>query len=228
MHSFNFFKKADIIEEAKRYQKEAIDIVEWRADIFEEVENHAAVLEVLNDLVNVLKGIPLIFTFRSHQEGEKELSKEAYVSLNQFVIQTGLADFVDVELYQGEDTVKHLTSIAHLQHTYVIISNHDFQKTPPKSEIINRLKRADELGGDVLKIAVMPNKTEDVLELLTATNEMKKHTKKPMITMAMGTWSYHPIIRAGFWFSTNLWSRRKSFGAGTNSSSESASSTRCY
>ncbi len=65
-------KKADIIEEAKRYQKEAIDIVEWRADIFEEVENHAAVLEVLNDLVNVLKGIPLIFTFRSHQEGGRK------------------------------------------------------------------------------------------------------------------------------------------------------------
>ncbi len=180
-------KKAEIIEEAKRYQKEAIDVIEWRADIFEEVENHAAVLEVLKDLVNVLKGIPLIFTFRSHQEGgEKELSKEDYVSLNQFVIQTGLADLVDVELYQGEDTVKKLISVAHQQHTYVIISNHDFQKTPAQSEIINRLKWADELGGDVLKIAVVPNNTEDVLELLTATNEMKKHTEKPMITMAMG------------------------------------------
>lgn len=179
--------KAALIEEAERYQQSGADVIEWRADIFAEVENHQAVEQVLKDLAAVLKGIPLIFTFRSHQEsGEKELSKEDYVALNQFVIQTGLADFVDVELYQGEDTVQNLTSFAQRQGTYVIISNHDFQKTPAKSEIVHRLKQADELGGDILKIAVMPNRTEDVLELLTATNEMRKYTKKPMITMAMG------------------------------------------
>ncbi|WP_152656004.1 type I 3-dehydroquinate dehydratase [Oceanobacillus sp. CFH 90083] len=176
-----------LIEEAKRYQKEKVDVVEWRADIFEEIENHAAVEQVLKGIVQALKGIPLIFTFRSHLEGgEKVLSKEDYVSLNQFVIRTGLADFIDVELFQGEDTVKNLISSAHQSNTYVIISNHDFQKTPPESEIISRLKQADELGADVLKIAVMPKETADVLELLTATNEMRKYTEKPVITMAMG------------------------------------------
>ncbi|WP_080876366.1 type I 3-dehydroquinate dehydratase [Oceanobacillus timonensis] len=179
--------KAALIEEAARYQQEGADVVEWRADIFEEVENHTAVEQVLKDLTAVLKGIPLIFTFRSHQEGgEKELSTADYVALNQFVIETGLVDFVDVELYQGEDTVQNLISTAHQQHTYVIVSNHDFQKTPPKSDIVSRLKQAEELGGDVLKIAVMPKETDDVLALLAATNEMKKDTKKPMITMAMG------------------------------------------
>ncbi|GIO23342.1 type I 3-dehydroquinate dehydratase [Oceanobacillus sp. J11TS1] len=179
--------KESIVEEAHRYRKERADVVEWRADLFEEVENHAAVEEVLTDLVATLKDTPLIFTFRSHLEGgEKELSKDEYIALNEFVIQTGLVDFVDVELYQGEETVKNLISLAHQQHTYVIISNHDFQKTPPKSEIIRRLQLADELGGDVLKIAVMPNRVEDVLELLTATNEIKKDTDKPIITMAMG------------------------------------------
>ncbi len=179
--------KEALIKEAERYQQEGADIVEWRADMFEEVENHKAVEQVLTELAAALKGIPLIFTFRSHQEGgEKELSKADYASLNQFVIETELADLVDVELYQGEETVKKLISAAHQRNTYIIISNHDFQKTPPKSEIVNRLNQADKLGGDVLKVAVMPKKTDDVLELLTATNEMKKHTKKPMITMAMG------------------------------------------
>ncbi|WP_339236342.1 type I 3-dehydroquinate dehydratase [Oceanobacillus sp. FSL W7-1281] len=179
--------KTALIEEAERYQQEGADVVEWRADIFEEVENHTAVEQMLKDLTAVLKGIPLIFTFRSHQEGgEKELSEADYIALNQFVIQTGLADFVDVELYQGEEAVRNLISAAHQQHTYVIVSNHDFQKTPPKSEIVRRLKWAEELGGDILKIAVMPNQTADVLELLTATNEMKEYTTKPMITMAMG------------------------------------------
>lgn len=179
--------KPELIEEAYHYRESAIDVVEWRADLFAEVEDHTAVEEVLKELVKILAGIPLIFTFRSHQEGgEKDLSREDYVSLNQFVIQTGLADFVDIELYQGEDTVRDLIALAHKKHTYVIISNHDFQQTPPKTEIVNRLCMADELGGDVLKIAVMPNEIEDVLELLSATNEMKKYTKKPIITMAMG------------------------------------------
>ncbi|MFD1065067.1 type I 3-dehydroquinate dehydratase [Oceanobacillus locisalsi] len=179
--------KEALIEEAGRCQQEGAEVVEWRADMFAEVEDHLVVEQVLKDLTAVLKGIPLIFTFRSHQEGgEKELSKADYVSLNQFVIETGLVDLVDVELYQGEETVHHLLSAAHQRNTYIIISNHDFQKTPPQAEIVQRLKQADELGGDVLKIAVMPKEIDDVLVLLSATNEMQKITTKPMITMSMG------------------------------------------
>ena len=36
------------------------------------------------------------------------------------------------------------------------MSNHDFHKTPAKDEIIYRLRRMQELGADIPKIALMP------------------------------------------------------------------------
>ena len=68
----------------------------------------------------------------------------------------------------------------------VIISNHDFNKTPNKEEIIERLCKMQELNADLPKIAVMPKTPSDVLILLSATNEMvTKYADRPIITMSM-------------------------------------------
>jgi 3-dehydroquinate dehydratase I len=68
----------------------------------------------------------------------------------------------------------------------VIISNHDFEKTPPKEEIVSRLRKAQELGGDLPKIAVMPKSPADVLTLLEATTIMsEQYADRPIITMSM-------------------------------------------
>ena len=69
---------------------------------------------------------------------------------------------------------------------YVIVSNHDFDKTPAKEEIIARLRKAQELGADLPKIAVMPRNAADVLTLLEATNTMfEQYADRPIITMSM-------------------------------------------
>ena len=68
----------------------------------------------------------------------------------------------------------------------VIASNHDFRKTPPKAELISRMRKMQELGADISKIAVMPQSTEDVLTLLSATEEMRRcYADRPVITMSM-------------------------------------------
>lgn len=70
---------------------------------------------------------------------------------------------------------------------FVISSNHDFNKTPSKDEIVSRLVKMKNLGGDIVKIAVMPNNTADVLDLLSATEEMhKNYPTLPIISMSMG------------------------------------------
>ena len=44
-----------------------------------------------------------------------------------------------------------------------------------------------ELGADILKIAVMPQNSRDVLTLLSATEEMTRlYAERPLITMSMG------------------------------------------
>lgn len=174
-------------EEAAFLQRHDADVAEWRADFYEGVEDIEKVIEALSEIRGLLKETPLIFTFRSAREGgEKDVSPEYYFSLNETVIKTGLADLIDIELFHDERAVKAATEAAHANEVAVIISNHDFEKTPAIEEMISRLKKAQELGADLPKIAVMPETPADVLRLLEATYTMQEqYAKRPIITMSM-------------------------------------------
>lgn len=176
-----------LIEEANYLKNIDFDIVEWRVDFFEEVEDIDKVKEALQTIRSILNDKPLIFTFRSAKEGgQREIKAEFYEKLNKEIVETGLADIIDVELFSEEKIVKELVHTAHRNNAAVIISNHDFQKTPPKEEILSRLRKATELGGDIPKIAVMPASSGDVITLLDATRIMKEeYTEGPIITMSM-------------------------------------------
>ena len=99
----------------------------------------------------------------------------------------GLVDLIDLELFTGDELVKNAIAAAHARGVKVIMSNHDFHKTPAKDEIIYRLRRMQELGADIPKIALMPTCRQDVLTVLSATVDMaEKYADRPIITMSMG------------------------------------------
>lgn len=179
--------KEDIIKEAKNLLMFPVDIVEWRVDWFEHVEDFEQVIDVLKELNRVLTSIPLLFTFRTIKEGGvKEFETKAYIDLLKSVIDTHLIDFIDVEIFTGDNIVQEIINKAHENRVKVIASNHDFKKTPTKEEIVHRLLKMQELGADIPKIAVMPNSKMDVLVLLEATLEMsEKYADRPIITMSM-------------------------------------------
>ena len=179
--------KEDIIEEAKTFDSIPVDVVEWRADWFEGVFDFAKVEDVLKDLRTVLGNIPLLMTFRTSKEGgEKEIEPEVYVELNKRAAATGLIDLVDVEAFTGDAFVKEVIDAAHESGVVVVASNHDFDKTPDKEEIVKRLRKMQELDADIPKIAVMPQNKKDVLTLLSATEEMaSEYADRPIITMSM-------------------------------------------
>ncbi|MEK4449566.1 type I 3-dehydroquinate dehydratase [Paenibacillus sp. FSL L8-0506] len=178
---------SELKQEAEALKVLQPDLVEWRTDFFAEVEDVASVKNALIEICSVIPDLPLIFTFRSAKEGgEKQVSTEYYTALNKAAAESGLVDIIDVELFNDEQDVKLLVEAAHAHNVSVIISNHDFQGTPPKEEIISRLCKAQELGGDLPKIAVMPQDAGDVLTLLEATHIMKeKYADRPIITMSM-------------------------------------------
>jgi 3-dehydroquinate dehydratase I len=178
---------SELLEEASFLKSVDLDVVEWRVDFFEHVEDLEKVKEALNAIRSILNDTPFVFTFRSAKEGgEKEVSTEYYFELNKAVTESGQIDIVDVELFNDEEEIRKLVSAARSSNVYVIISNHDFDKTPAKEEIVSRLRKAQELGGDLPKIAVMPRNTADVLTLLDATNKMnEQYADRPIITMSM-------------------------------------------
>lgn len=179
--------KEEIITEAKKLASLPVDVAEWRADWFEGGCDIRKVTDVFGELRTILKDIPLLFTFRTGREGgKKELEAEDYTELNKKVCVSGYADLIDVEFFTGESAVKEMVEEAHKCDVKVISSSHDFDKTPGKEELVDRLRRMQSMGADILKLAVMPRCEKDVLALLAATEEMKrKYANCPLVTVSM-------------------------------------------
>ena len=179
--------RADILAQAGRLGELPLDAAEWRADFYEHVSDTSQVSQTLSALRAALGDIPLLFTFRTRREGgERDISPEEYRALNLAAIRSGEADAVDVEIFSGEDTVRPIIAAAHAAGRAVVGSSHDHSGTPPREELIARLRRAQDLGADLPKLAVTPRSPADVLTLLSATEEMaRRWADRPIITMSM-------------------------------------------
>ncbi|VDH10478.1 3-dehydroquinate dehydratase [Lactiplantibacillus plantarum] len=146
------------------------DVVEWRIDFFKDVTNPEQLKSAGQQLRQALGDIALLTTFRTKGEGgELALSDTEYFKLCETVLDGGFTDALDVERYHDEQAVKQIVAAAHEHQVVVIMSNHDFDKTPAVAEM-----------------AVMPQSVEDVLTLLTATNIARQTLPQPVITMSMG------------------------------------------
>lgn len=183
--------KNKILDEASALLQLPVDLIEWRADFYEDVFQINQVLTTLKLLRERVPSTPLIFTFRTKAEGgEKVISVDDYFSLVLAVAKSGITDFIDIEYFILEDSKQLQSKIIQLQNygVKVILSNHDFNKTPSKDEIIKRLRNMQDLNCDIPKIAVMPNSPYDVLTLLDATYTFhEQYSTKPVITMSMGS-----------------------------------------
>ncbi len=179
--------KEEIIEEAKNIATLPADIVEWRADWYRDVFSFEAMRSVLKTLREILQEKPILFAFRTAKEGgERAIDDDTYIALNKAVIESGEIDLLDVELFSRDKVVKEIIEYAHQNYVKVIASNHDFEKTPSKEEIILRLQKMQEMGADILKIAVMPQSKKDVITLLAATEEIARNDERqPIVTMSM-------------------------------------------
>ena len=154
---------ASVKSEALAYREADFDILEWRVDHYADLSNVESVMAAAKILRETMPEKPLLFTFRSAKEGgEQAISTEAYIALNRAAID------------------------AHAHDVKVVMSNHDFHKTPEAEEIIARLRKMQSFDADIPKIALMPQSTSDVLTLLAATLEMQEqYADRPIITMSM-------------------------------------------
>lgn len=166
------------------------DLIEWRADWYEDLGQPEAVSGTLKMLREVLgEDMPILFTIRTKKEGgQAELRTEDYVAINQAAVSSSAVDLVDVELSTGKEGAAAIVDTAHQAGKKVIMSCHDFYRTPEVEEMIAYLRRMQEWNADIPKLAVMPKSRVDVLKLLTATLEMReKYADRPIITMSMAS-----------------------------------------
>ena len=192
-----------IIKDVKEAMKKPCDMLEWRADYFfgemdsleEKVENtdaHMEMIRILDDIDYQTDGMPLIFTIRGHGHGGRvAISREHAYDLASLAAQSGLVDFVDMELFDDDDTynpeqVKNQIKEVHEFGTGVILSYHDYEAMPAPAVTVGLTNLMRDMGADIVKIAGTASTREQAMEMMKVSELVTRGDELPVIFIAMG------------------------------------------
>jgi len=164
------------LREALALKRNEVDLFEVRVDAFADApEKILAALPKLKQ--------PLIITVRHPLEGAVQrlpLARRREL-FHQFL---PFATLIDVELRSA----KQLTSVieaAHSDGVGVILSHHDFTRTPARKRLHDLAGLAHRLGGDIFKVATTTTDPRDLISLLGFLGSEKRI---PLGVMGMGRW----------------------------------------
>lgn len=190
------------------------DVIEWRADSFEDVADTAKVIRMARTIKGLAEGRPIIFTLRSEREGGRPitLSDGEVIELRAAVCRETDVEYVDCELSHSAADIMYLSEVAKRSATKIIGSYHNFECTPGNDFLLEKFAEIETRGLDIAKIAVMPQSLDDVLRLLSVTLAAKGRLKVPLISIAMGEYGVITRIVSGL-FGSSL-----TFAAGQGSS----------
>ena len=180
--------RAALAAEAAAVAAKRPDLLEWRVDFFESIGDTREVLAAAADLRAASGGIPVLFTRRCQREGGQPiaLAETQVLALYETVAASGCVDLLDFEMGNAPADVAQVRALARDHGLPLVLSFHDFQRTPDEAQLRSRFAQARELGADVAKVAVMPQSMEDVHRLLGATLHASGSLGIPVISMAMG------------------------------------------
>jgi 3-dehydroquinate dehydratase type I len=126
---------------------------------------------------------PFIVTNRKKEEGGKYKGEEGErLNVLEKAIDLG-ADYIDVELATERSFLQNL--IRNRRETRIILSFHDFQKTPSLKELQKLFGQMVRLGADVIKIVPFARFWEDNLNILSLIPFAKQREQK-IVAFCMG------------------------------------------
>lgn len=95
-------------------------------------------------------------------------------------------DLIDIEYNLGEHVVRPVLEAAKKAGALRVLSYHNFRKTPANDTLLAIYREMETLGGDILKIAVMPERREDLLRMLQVSLQASREREHPVIAISMG------------------------------------------
>ncbi|MEE8574706.1 MAG: type I 3-dehydroquinate dehydratase [Thermodesulfobacteriota bacterium] len=141
--------------------RDGSDFIELRVDTFKD-RSPAHILGAIEKSKNTP---PIILTIRSKKEGgEVKISDSERLELFKELLPAASA--IDIEL-SSKKILKDVVSLATEQKKAVIISFHDFKKTPKEEELKKTIKEARSAGAGIVKIATLVKNAKD-LKVLTS------------------------------------------------------------
>ncbi len=161
----------DFTAKVKEAKEKGADLIELRVDQFSRTE-----VDYVIEKVEIVKehSLGTILTVRIPEEGGKPVSNRREI----FNKVAPLCDYADVELSSRADIVPVRDALSGGK---LIVSFHDFERTPPNWVIREVLREGYRYGG-IPKVAVRANSYEDVARLLC----VGAQENYPKILIAMG------------------------------------------
>lgn len=156
--------------------KSGMQIAELRIDLYSSYQKSHVLSES-----HKFKKISTIATIRSKKEGGSWKGSEQE-RLELFKTVLPHVNKIDIELSSGK-ILKEVITEAHRLKKTVIVSYHNFQKTPSQAALESIFKKAKAAGADLVKIAAMARSKKDMRVLAEFT---LRHAKEGVITLSMG------------------------------------------
>lgn len=154
------------------------DLLEFRADYCR--EDHDSALKVIADIRTVSE-CPILLTIRRLSEGGYYFQDETN-RLKLFQKLLPRVDAVDIELYAIEIRDEVIRS-ARKHGKPVVVSYHNFLRTPPLSKLEEIADDAVQCGANMLKIAVLAQSPENVRALQAFTGAFSRDLLLTTISM---------------------------------------------
>ncbi len=171
------------VEDANRAIRSAkeggADIVELRLDYIPDLDDGK-----VGDLVDSVE-IPKIITIRPEREGGFWRGEEKdRVDLFLTALSFG-AEYVDVEVSTDVGWRYEISKACKSSGSKMIISYHNFEKTPPKEELIDICKNEYAAGALIAKIATTVASIDDVSNILSVVDYFRRKERE-IIGIGMG------------------------------------------
>ena len=153
------------------------DVVELRADLFD-TPSVAGMTRALARLRDGRR--PIVLTARAAREGGRAMAE----ALRRELYEAGLelVDAIDIEIASTTLAAAMVPAARRAGRT-VILSTHDFETTPPRTELLARAARAFEAGAHLAKMAAHAASTRELGVLIDVTRGL---APRPVATLAMG------------------------------------------
>lgn len=176
----------EIIEQASEAKKIA-EVIEWRADYYENLLDEEKLNQTLLALRDEIRNIPLIFNLRNERAGGTlDLPLNNYRQINEFVASSRAIDLVDIEVSIVDTFSEAFIKQMQDQDVRVIISYYDFDQIPEDAVLLFRLNLIEHWGADLAKIVGTPKNEADVLRQMKTIMKAQTFVTLPIISVSLG------------------------------------------
>jgi 3-dehydroquinate dehydratase-1 len=177
-------------------RKQGVELAEARVDLFA----RRGLDEVRRYVTALRREMPVLVTLRSAREGGEWPVDEDDARLVAYRALLGVADAVDVEV--GAPIRAEVVAAARAAKRVVVLSHHDFERTPPDAALERVVTRARRAGADIVKIAARVAGDADVARLAGV---LTRHPDVPLVVIGMGdhgkkTRVFFPALGSRFTF----------------------------